>query len=178
MLTHWRYIGNISPRYFPDFFLWFFPIFSRYLPILSRYLPIFGDICRFFQIYCDFFLFLYFLIFLYFLFCRCLPTFLPINPIISFWTLGDIFADTIFVTLRFVARGFSHKEGVDYDETFAPVAWHTSIRTIIGIASVMGWKLHQMDVKTAFLNGVTRKKFILNNQMGLLSMGRSPTSAS
>jgi len=39
---------------------------------------------------------------------------------------------------RFVARGFSQKEGVDYDETFAPVARYASIRTIIAIASVMG----------------------------------------
>ena len=54
---------------------------------------------------------------------------------------------------RFVARGFSQKEGIDYDETFAPVARYTSIRSIISLASVLGWKLHQMDVKTAFLNG-------------------------
>ena len=103
MLIHWRYISNISPRYFPDFFWRFFPILSRYLPILSRYLPIFGNICRFFQIYCDFFLFfVFFCIFVFFIlpiYCQCLPTFLLINPIISFWTLGDIFANTIFVTL-------------------------------------------------------------------------------
>jgi hypothetical protein len=55
---------------------------------------------------------------------------------------------------RFVARGFSQKEGENYDETFAPVAKYTSIRSIIAIAFVMGWKLHQMDVKTSFLNGV------------------------
>ena len=55
---------------------------------------------------------------------------------------------------RFLARGFSQKEGEDYDEMFAPVARYTSIRSIISIASVMGWKLHKMDVKTAFLNGV------------------------
>ena len=54
---------------------------------------------------------------------------------------------------RFVARGFSQKEGIDYDETFAPVARYTSIKTIISLASVLGWKLHQMDVKTTFLNG-------------------------
>ena len=54
---------------------------------------------------------------------------------------------------RFVARGFSQKEGIDYDETFAPVARYTSIITIISLAVVLGWKLHQMDVKTAFLNG-------------------------
>jgi hypothetical protein len=54
---------------------------------------------------------------------------------------------------RSVARGFSQKEGVDYKKTFAPVAWYTSIRTIISIATQMGWRIHQMDVKTAFLNG-------------------------
>jgi hypothetical protein len=54
---------------------------------------------------------------------------------------------------RFVSRDFSQKEGIDYDETFAPVARYTSIRVIIALASVLGWKLHQMDVKTAFLNG-------------------------
>lgn len=43
---------------------------------------------------------------------------------------------------RFVARGFSQKEGIDYEETFAPVARYTSIRTIIAIAVVKGWKLH------------------------------------
>ena len=49
---------------------------------------------------------------------------------------------------RFVARGFSQIEGVDYDETFAPVARYTSIRTIIAIAAEMGWRIHQMDVKS------------------------------
>jgi hypothetical protein len=54
----------------------------------------------------------------------------------------------------FVAREFSQKEGEDYDETFALVEKYTSIRSIIMITSAMGWKLHQMDVKIAFLNGV------------------------
>jgi hypothetical protein len=44
--------------------------------------------------------------------------------------------------VRFVAHGLSQKEGIDYDETFAPVARYTSIRTIISLASVLGWKLH------------------------------------
>jgi hypothetical protein len=43
---------------------------------------------------------------------------------------------------RFVARGFSQKEGEDYDETFAPVARYTSIRAIISLAASMGWNLH------------------------------------
>jgi hypothetical protein len=53
----------------------------------------------------------------------------------------------------FVARGFSQIEGVNYDETFSLVARCTSIRSIISIAAEMGWSIHQMDVKTAFLNG-------------------------
>ena len=55
---------------------------------------------------------------------------------------------------RFVARGFSQKEGIDYEETFAPVARYTSIRSVLALAAVMKWKIHQLDVKTAFLNGV------------------------
>jgi hypothetical protein len=40
---------------------------------------------------------------------------------------------------RFVARGFSHREGADYEETFALVARYISIRTIMSLASVFGW---------------------------------------
>jgi hypothetical protein len=58
---------------------------------------------------------------------------------------------------RFVARGFSQKEGIDYEETFAPVARYTSIITIIDLVAKMKWKLHQMDAKTTFLNGIIRK---------------------
>jgi hypothetical protein len=57
---------------------------------------------------------------------------------------------------RFVAHGFSQKEGIDYEETFAPVARYTSIKTIIALAAKMKWKLHQMDVKTTFLSGVIK----------------------
>jgi hypothetical protein len=42
----------------------------------------------------------------------------------------------------FVARGFSQKEGEDYDETFSPVARYTSIRAIISLITSMGWNLH------------------------------------
>jgi hypothetical protein len=53
----------------------------------------------------------------------------------------------------FVARGFSQVEVIDYEETFFAVGWYTFIDTIILVATSMGWKLHQMDVKTTFLNG-------------------------
>ena len=40
---------------------------------------------------------------------------------------------------RFVARGFSQKEGIDYEETFSTVAWYTLIRAIMELASMMKW---------------------------------------
>jgi hypothetical protein len=52
-----------------------------------------------------------------------------------------------------VARGFSQIEGIAYDETFASVARYTSIRSIMAIAIEISWKIHQMDVKTTFMNG-------------------------
>jgi hypothetical protein len=67
---------------------------------------------------------------------------------------------------RFVARGFSQKEGIDYEETFAPVARYTSIITIIALATKMKWKLHQMDVKTTFLNGVIEEKVYIEQPQG------------
>ena len=54
----------------------------------------------------------------------------------------------------FVARCFSQKVGINYEETFVPVARYTSIRSVLALATVMKWKIHQMDVKTSFLNGV------------------------
>ena len=59
---------------------------------------------------------------------------------------------------RFVARGFSQKEGIDYEEIFSPLARYTSIRTIMALDSMMKWDLHQMDVKTTFLNGMIEEE--------------------
>jgi hypothetical protein len=59
---------------------------------------------------------------------------------------------------RCVSHGFSQKEGIDYEETFSLVAKYTPIRTIIALAAKMKWKLHHMDVKTNFLNGVIEEE--------------------
>ena len=45
----------------------------------------------------------------------------------------------------FVACGFSQKEGIDYEETFAPIARYTSIRSLLALAAVMKWKIYQMS---------------------------------
>ena len=67
---------------------------------------------------------------------------------------------------RFVARGFSQKEGIDYEETFAPIARYTSIISVIALVSVMKWKIHQMDVKTAFMNGVVEEEVYVEQPLG------------
>lgn len=59
---------------------------------------------------------------------------------------------------KFVAQDFSKKEGVHYDEIYAPVARYTTIRLIISFAASQGCNLHQMDVKTTFLNGSLKEE--------------------
>ena len=54
---------------------------------------------------------------------------------------------------RLVAKGYSQQYGVDFTETFAPVARFSSLRAILAIAAAKDYEVHQMDVKTAFLNG-------------------------
>ena len=67
---------------------------------------------------------------------------------------------------RFVAGGFSQKEGIGYEETFAPVSRYTSFRSVLALDAVMKWKIHQMDVKTAFLNGVVEEEVYVNQALG------------
>ncbi|KAJ9541503.1 hypothetical protein OSB04_028009 [Centaurea solstitialis] len=54
---------------------------------------------------------------------------------------------------RLVAKGFTQTHGIDYDETFSPVAMLKSIRILMAISAYFNYEIWQMDVKTAFLNG-------------------------
>jgi hypothetical protein len=69
---------------------------------------------------------------------------------------------------RFVARGFSHAERIDYEDTFAHVARYTSIQMIISPATSMGWRVHQMDVKTTFLNGEIKEEIYIEQPYGFI----------
>jgi hypothetical protein len=68
---------------------------------------------------------------------------------------------------RFVARRISQREGLDYEETFAPFARYTSIRAVISLVSFMGWRIHKMDVKTTFLNGIIKEEVYIEQPQTL-----------
>ena len=63
-------------------------------------------------------------------------------------------------------KGFSQKEGIDYEETFASIYMYSSIRTIISLAAEMGWRVHQMDTNTTFLNGVIEEEVYIEHPEG------------
>ncbi|WVZ58271.1 hypothetical protein U9M48_008556 [Paspalum notatum var. saurae] len=70
---------------------------------------------------------------------------------------------------RLVAQGFYQKEGIDYEETFAPVARLEAIRILLAFAASKGFKLQQMDVKSAFLNGFIKEEVYVRQSPGFES---------
>jgi hypothetical protein len=67
---------------------------------------------------------------------------------------------------RLVAQGFTQVEGLDFGETYAPVARLESIRTVIAYATNHDFKLYQMDVKSAFLNGPLQERVYVEQPPG------------
>lgn len=54
---------------------------------------------------------------------------------------------------RLAAKGYAQQHGIDYNEVFAPVARWDTIRMLLSLAAQRGWKVYQLDVKSAFLHG-------------------------
>ncbi|KAJ9547348.1 hypothetical protein OSB04_019891 [Centaurea solstitialis] len=73
---------------------------------------------------------------------------------------------------RLVAKGYRQREGIDYFDTYAPVARISTIRTLIAISALKGLYIHQMDVKTAFLNGYLNEEIYLEQPEGFVMPGQ------
>ena len=69
---------------------------------------------------------------------------------------------------RLVAQGYSQMEGVDYDEKFALVARMESIRILLTLACQLKLKIYQLDVKTAFLNGLLKEDVYVAQPKGFI----------
>jgi len=67
---------------------------------------------------------------------------------------------------RLVAKGYNQEEGIDYSETFAPVARLEAIRLLLAFTCMSGFKLFQMDVKSAFLNGIINEEVYVEQPSG------------
>ena len=68
---------------------------------------------------------------------------------------------------RLVAKGFTQKYGIDYEETFAPIACISFVHALLAIAASSKWDLFQMDVKNAFLNGDLSEEVYMQPLPGL-----------
>ncbi|GKA43274.1 retrovirus-related pol polyprotein from transposon TNT 1-94 [Tanacetum coccineum] len=73
---------------------------------------------------------------------------------------------------RLVAQGYNQQEGIDYDETYAPVARLESIRILLAYACALDFKLYQMDVKSAFLNGVINEEVYVAQPPGFIDFAK------
>ena len=73
---------------------------------------------------------------------------------------------------RLVAQGYSQSQGIDYEEVFAPVARYNSIRSLLAVANICDWEIHQMDVKTAFLQGELEEEIYLKQPDGFIDEDR------
>ena len=83
---------------------------------------------------------------------------------------GNIFRNKA----RLVAKGYNKEEGIDFDETYAPVARLEAMRSILAYACMCNFKLSQMDVKSEFLNGFLNEEVYLSK--GLVWFETSTTT--
>ena len=74
--------------------------------------------------------------------------------------------------VRLVVKGYSQREGIDFKETFSPVSTKDSFRVIMAIVAHFDLELHQMDVKTTFLNGDLDEDVYMEQPTGFVEVGK------
>ena len=86
------------------------------------------------------------------------------------WVFGNNFDEHRIIVrnkARLVVKGYNQQEGIDFIETFAPVAKLEAIRILISFTAFMNFKLYQMDVKCAFLNGFLNEEVFEEQPLAL-----------
>ena len=73
---------------------------------------------------------------------------------------------------RLVVKGYSQRQGIDYDEVFAPVACLETIRLLISLVAQNQWRIFQMDVKFPFLNGYLEEELYVEQPIGYVVKGQ------
>ena len=71
-----------------------------------------------------------------------------------------------------MAKGFTQIPGLDYDETFLPITCFESLRLLLALAVLEDWEVHQLDVKSVFLNGMLNKEIYMEQPQGFISTGK------
>jgi hypothetical protein len=95
-----------------------------------------------------------------------------VSPITAKWIFKTKYgpdAKPIKLKAHLVARGFLQREGIDFDEVFAPVAKWNSIRLVIAMAASEGWDLLHLDVKTTFLYGELNEPVYMRIPLGFIT---------
>ncbi|GJS67074.1 retrovirus-related pol polyprotein from transposon TNT 1-94 [Tanacetum coccineum] len=80
----------------------------------------------------------------------------------------DEYGDVLKNKARLVAKGYRHEEGIDFEESFAPVSRIEAIRIFIANAASKNMTIYQMDVKTTFLNGKLKEEFYVSQPEGFI----------
>ena len=93
------------------------------------------------------------------------------NVIGTKWVFGNKLNENGEVSInkaRLVCKGYSQEEGIDYGETFAPVARLEGVRTLLTYAAHKGFKFYQMDVKSTFVNGILEEEVYIEQVEGFI----------
>ncbi|CAM8999243.1 unnamed protein product [Rhodiola kirilowii] len=93
------------------------------------------------------------------------------KPIGCKWIFTNDEGKTERYKARLVVKGYNQKEGVDYNETFSPVSTKDSFRIIMALVAHFNIELHQMDIKTTFLNGDLHKEIYMLQPDGFTENG-------
>ncbi|KAD5317537.1 hypothetical protein E3N88_17483 [Mikania micrantha] len=84
----------------------------------------------------------------------------------------DAKGDVTHYKARLVAKGYVQKHGVDYDEVFAPVTRMETVRLILSLAAQKSWKVHHLDIRTAFSNGELKEQVFVCQPEGYEKPGK------